>query len=260
MVDLIKPVMAVLLKLIPALSKHRRDQSFNKIGARLFIIYFELNEIVLQGEQVLRLVRAIIDGDPGDVPRRRIMFSEVRQAILAQRKNLERIKFFFTALSHEGQLMSGDVFLQMVDLLQVKEMEYGPLWHNRNNPSTIARIANNFANSKIHRETEYIFSPSGDPFHDAKKFPDPEILDEQEFESMTSDLLSSVRVQELAANLESIKLAVEAYRSALGENFAITEILPIVADPKFSKRNDRTYRAHLSSLEAISKKHPPFGS
>ena len=251
MLEIVKVVLETLSKILSPseISKLMKEKKLNDLGTKLFLIYFYLNEVLVNGEDIVsslevyveRMQRHITYGDDSYALTggRWISFK-----LLQQRLSLAKLGRAIQSLSEELQLINADVYRQIYPLLKgkvnvldslLKILGNGALPLNAlteqelisfiEEESRIGRSKSFSSRKALASRLEESSIPSIVPWDENVFYQIKEYLDKSKPREQLKD------IQDVA---EQLKKTLESY-------FSISDILLKVGDKKLDIRYDGDY-------------------
>jgi hypothetical protein len=125
MFDFLKFLVESVTRALPAISRRRRDQRMQEIGAELFLVYVHINEALIRGEDIIgsletyvKRMRAHLDGEPD--PYAMTGGSWIAANVVAQRRSFTMIGAALHRWATELQVLDGESYAALVPLLRGK--------------------------------------------------------------------------------------------------------------------------------------------
>ena len=247
MLEILKLLTDIALKMIPGITKGRKDKQLNQIGADIFHIYTQINEALILGAIIadkvdLTLMRlnervAIQGGDAS------ISVDVYLPTLLArQQQNLQIILFLINKYSTQIQIIDAESYRRLMGLLRGKLGVIGMLGNiinwDRNFP-----VIENYDELLGVLDSPKDLSPRGDA--EFIRSLDAAIVEVPLAGRWTADMLPNIEAAILRSHprqqMEEITDQLAALGKSLKDTFEISEILRISTDKD-------AYRSGLGEL------------
>jgi hypothetical protein len=120
MLDILKLIVDVMSKVLPALSGQRKEHRLGEIGADMFSLYVHTNEAVLNGEVLVGLMEEYIARVDRNDKYKKFLLTAIAAHLVQQGANLARIFDSIDDLADKLHIAGGESFAALVGLLRGK--------------------------------------------------------------------------------------------------------------------------------------------
>jgi hypothetical protein len=236
-IEIVKALVDLLARAVPALSGARHNRKLKAVGADLFLLYFRLNEIIVTAERIVRslevyaerMSRHLADGSDAHAL---TAGRWIRDDLVQQAVNLRRMRDLLRRREFTLVLLDADTYNELTPLLDLKggaietllvAIERGTLPASPSSGDLSVVLA---TTDMWNRDPDYdriVHHVS----HDGIPLDRP--WDADVFRVVTAYL----RKRDPRAQLAEIRAVVAQLRTTLLQHFAVEDMLLVVGDERF---------------------------
>lgn len=233
MIEIMRAMVDLLARVVPALFRARRDTRLREVGAELFLLYVRLNEALVCADRIVDQLTACVSGrSPA-----RAAPATLRYELAKQHVTMQRISGLLESQRIQLILLDAGVYHQLVPLVSAKVSSLQTL---------IATLRAGHLPIDV-ADHDLRTLASGEGWEDGLPPPAHErILSRIRADALPGDRWDPDTVIRVAAylrhrdpkgQLDRIRDAVEQLRAALVAHFSVEDMLLAVGDHRFDSSN-----------------------